>query len=140
MGSSTSKTIVVHEKCNHDASCQCSVVKMDQKLRETRMEVKQQQPLITQNVSHQLMIKEDSMLLKYKDLQDKATVTRNIQAIFENEPVAVQFLTEAATKMIAAFRSTSEMRELQRWHQVHKVLLFAHIAYYICFCPTFKTQ
>ena len=93
---------------------------IDKTLKETQNEVSQQKPLITENVIQQLTTKEDSMVLKYSDLQDARQISDHIEKIFKDE-YAVQFLTEAAKKMIAVFQDSSEMKKLLRWNQVQKV-------------------
>ena len=89
-------------------------------LKETKEEVTRQKPLITENVIQQLDSKEDSMIMKYSALQDIEEISKNIESIFKDEH-AVRFLTDAAKKMVGAFKSSSAMKELQRWNQVKKV-------------------
>lgn len=95
---------------------------IDQRLKETRAEVSQQKALITENVIQQLMSNEDSMVLRYSDLKDATKISKHIQEIFKDEH-AVQFLTDAAEKMITVFQNSEEMNKLLRWNQVQKVYL-----------------
>ena len=61
------------------------------------------------------------MVLKYSDLQDARQISSHIEKIFKDE-YAVQFLTDAAKKMIAVFQDSAEMKKLLRWNQVQKVV------------------
>jgi hypothetical protein len=110
-------------KCDHETGCQCSALNVDRQLETIRNEVKQQERLITENVIQEITSKEDTMVLRYSDLKDMTTISKHIEKIFEDEPEAIEFLTNAASKMIAVFHSSSEMKELLRLNQVKKVCL-----------------
>jgi hypothetical protein len=122
MGSRSSRLVVV-EKCNHQSDCQCSALNVDRQLETIRNEVRQQERLITENVIQEMTVKEDTLVMRYSDLKDMTEISEQIQKIFEGEQEAVQFLKEAASKMIAVFHSSSAMKELLRWNQVKKVCL-----------------
>ena len=114
MGSSSSQTVSLQPQLPS------SVTNIDEQLKQTRMEVREQPALITQNVIQQIYSREDSMVLRYNDLNDKSKIIDHLATIFKDE-VALTFLTNAAQKMISAFQSSEEMTELCRWNQVKKV-------------------
>jgi acetate kinase len=120
MGSSSSKTIVV-EKCSHSSGCQCAIVDIEKKERAIKQEISQQQPLITQNVRQQLEYHEDVLLLKYSDLKNRSQIISHLEKIFKGDNNVMKFLKEQATKMIAVFQDSAEMKQLSRWNSVKKV-------------------
>lgn len=89
-------------------------------LKKTRMEVSELRPIITKNVVEEIYSQENSMVVRYSDLQDISEISKHIKTIFKDEQ-ALEFLTSAAAKMVAAFQSSKEMTELLRWNQVKKV-------------------
>ena len=91
----------------------------DKELEKTKAEVSELKPLITENVIQKLTSNEDAMVLRYSDLNDATKISKHIQDIFKDEH-AVQFLTDAAEKMITVFHSSEEMTKLERWNQVQK--------------------
>ena len=115
MGGSSTKVVEV----------QVPVFQIENQLATIRNEVEQQQPLITKNVKQELLTKQDTMVLRYSDLKDKREISNHIQTMFKNEPLAVQFLTDAAEKMVTVFHGSSELKELTRWNQVKKVYVKA---------------
>ncbi|XP_046861216.1 uncharacterized protein LOC124454452 [Xenia sp. Carnegie-2017] len=91
-----------------------------EQLKQTKKEVREQRPLITQNVIEQIYSQEDSMVIRYSNLKDISEITNHLETIFKDEQ-ALEFLTNAAQKMISAFKSSEEMTELCRWNQVKKI-------------------
>ncbi|CAB4044113.1 Hypothetical predicted protein, partial [Paramuricea clavata] len=108
------------EKCDHESGSQCSTLNIDRQLDAMRNEVRQQERLITEKIKQAMTVKEDTLVMRYSDLKDVTEISAAIQEIFRDEPVAVQFLKEAAITMIAEFRNNSTTKELSRCHQVKK--------------------
>ena len=118
MGSKSSKeTIIERVYVESDESKKAvAVQQLDQQVERLKSEVLSIEPSITENVMQTVNMKQDVLLLQYSQLQDKATITKNIEEVFGGFPL-MNFLVDTATRMISAMNATKELTEIMRWQQ-----------------------
>ena len=117
MGGGSSKEVVRTVYVESDESKRAKLLgALDKQLEDLKQEVVSVQPCITDSVKETVFSEQDALLLRYSQLEDKATIERNIKEIFGKFP-QLDFLVDTATRMIAAMNNTENMTEVLRWQE-----------------------
>ena len=123
MGGESSKpeTIVETVYAESDESKRERVLsKFKNQLEQMKKEVSNVQLSFQKDVKNTVIRREDSLVMRYSQLKDKAKVEQNIKMIFGDTPL-LGMIVDAASRMVEALNTTEEMTQILRWHEETQV-------------------